>query len=488
MQSSTSVGSAQRHLQKDDLGPTLDQSISNQESESAMPSQALQQTSAVFNLNQDIVVYWRHKEGLPGALDMITYRNPETEAEGNAAEGNVKGTFMLTLTPAMDLQTIQQGRDWIFVLDISGSMTGKYQTLVEGVRRGLGQLPAEDRYRVIVFNNSASDMTQGYRPATPGDIETTLQQLEQIQANGGTNLYAGLKKAMAKLDSDRTSGLILVTDGVANVGVTEKKRFLDLMEQTDVRLFSFIMGNESNRPLLQGMSDISAGFYQEISNADDILGQILLATGKLQHQALRDIKIEINGVKVTDLTPKTVTSLYRGEQLHVLGHFWESGQASIAVEGKINGHTKRYQTRVQFPENSTRYPELERLWAFASIQNLMQQQQYFGESADTRQAIVDLALANDLVTDYTSMVVVQEAVFQAQKIARDNQQRTQREQAARQQRLAEPVTSTRVDSEQPMFDPALDRPSVGSGGIGGSMGVEWIGLGLLAVWLRRRGW
>ena len=75
-------------------------------------------------------MYWRHKEGLPATLDLVTYK---PDASG-------RGTYMLTLTPGGELGKITQGSDWVFVLDISGSMQGKYATLIEGVRQGLAKL------------------------------------------------------------------------------------------------------------------------------------------------------------------------------------------------------------------------------------------------------------------------------------------------------------------------------------------------------------
>ncbi|WP_369819616.1 VIT domain-containing protein, partial [Oleiphilus sp. HI0117] len=67
---------------------------------------------SITKLDQDIVVYWRHQQGLPGSIDMVTHKEP----------GKDKGTFMMTITPGDDLSKINLGRDWIFVLDYSGSM------------------------------------------------------------------------------------------------------------------------------------------------------------------------------------------------------------------------------------------------------------------------------------------------------------------------------------------------------------------------------
>ena len=86
----------------------------------------------------------------------------------------------------------------------------------------------------------------------------------------------------------------------------------------------------------------------------------------------------------------------------------------------------------------------------------------FGDDADIRQAIVDLSTEYGLVTDYTSMVVLREEVFETHGIERQNRQRVEVEAQAQQQRAAQPATSKRADSKQPMFN--APRPSHGGGG------------------------
>ena len=58
---------------------------------------------------------------------------------------------MLVVTPGDDLKPIQEGKDWVFVLDISGSMRGKYATLVDGVQRALQKMYPQDRFRIVLF-------------------------------------------------------------------------------------------------------------------------------------------------------------------------------------------------------------------------------------------------------------------------------------------------------------------------------------------------
>jgi len=434
----------------------------------------------VATLDQDILVYWRHAQNLPASLDLVAYRaQPEEEASSKTG-AKAKGTFMMTLTPGDDLAPLNAGRDWVFILDISGSMQGKYATLVEGVRQGLGKLKPQDRFRIVMFNNNATDFSGGFQTTSDQSINSVLSQLERFQPKGGTNLYAGLKMGLNTLDSDRSAAIILVTDGVANVGTTEKKAFIKLLEQRDVRLFTFIMGNSANKPLLQSMTNVSNGFSMAVSNADDIVGQLMLATSKMTHQSLRDVELKIKGQRVADVTPLTIGSLYRGQQLIVFGHYWQAGEIDVQLTGTVGGETRQYKTRVIFPEMNTRNPELERLWAFAEIERLQAQMDYFGANADQEQAITDVALEYGLVTDYTSMIVVTDEQFQQLGIARNNQARVLMEQAAREQRQQQPVQTNRVDQSQPMFN----KPSAGLSSGGGAIGpwtlllIALVGLGV----------
>ncbi|MES9852243.1 MAG: VWA domain-containing protein [Candidatus Thiodiazotropha sp. L084R] len=427
--------------------------------------------AVIQKLDKDIVVYWRHQQGLPGSVDMITHKEP----------GKDRGTFMLTVTPGDDLASINEGRDWVFVLDLSGSMKGKYQSLVEGVRKGLTNLSEKDRFQIVLFNNHAKMLTSGYQQANRENVQQILNKLENTNPSGGTNLYAGLERGIKTLDSDRSSAIILVTDGVANVGTTEKKNFLKLLEQYDVRLFSFVMGNSANRPLLEGMAKISNGFSINVSNSDDIVGQLMLATDKLTHQALHDIDVKFRGVKVKDLTPARIGSLYRGQQLTLFGHYWGDGTADVTISGKVSGQPTDYSTRFEFPNQSTLNPEVERLWAFATIEDLQNQIDYLGEDPDSRQAIVDIGKEYGLVTDYTSMIVVREEQFQNYGIDRSNQVRVAKEQASRQQRSSAPVVNNRVDTHQPMYTKPRAYPSSSGGSGGGALG-PWLLLLLFPLW------
>ena len=395
----------------------------------------------VFTLDKDLVIYWRHKAGLPGSVDLVAHKT---------ADGD-RGTFMMVVTPGDDLKPIQEGKDWVFVLDVSGSMRGKYATLVDGVQRALHKMKTEDRFRIVLFNNRSWELTPGFVSASPEMVTHYNQALLAIAPDNGTNLYAGLDQGLKSLDADRTSALVLVTDGVANVGETKQRKFIELIKKKDIRLFTFVLGNSANRPLLEALAKASNGFAVNISNSDDIVGQLLAATSKVTHEALHGVKISIDGIKTADITPGEIGSLYRGQQLVIFGHYWGEGMADVRLSGRISGEDKIHQTRFAFPAVANENPEVERLWAYASVEEALQEMDNFGEDPDLKQAITDLGVEYGLVTDYTAMVVVRNEVFDEHGIKRNNRERRAMEDAASQQRARRPAVSRQVDNQQPMY-------------------------------------
>ncbi len=77
-----------------------------------------------MSLNRDFVFYYRLQDDLPGRVELVAYRADETKP----------GTFMLVVTPGLDLQPLNRGADYTFVLDVSGQH-GRQDPHTSGRRR-----------------------------------------------------------------------------------------------------------------------------------------------------------------------------------------------------------------------------------------------------------------------------------------------------------------------------------------------------------------
>ena len=401
-------------------------------------------------LTKDFLFYYSLANNLPGRLEVIPFKRSGED-----------GTFMMVLTPGIDLKPITNGADYVFVLDKSGSMSGgKIQTLAKGAAQTIQKMNVNDRFRIITFNQSANDITGGYIPASPENVQKAVAMLNNVTADGCTNIYDGLKAALTKLDDDRVTSLVIVTDGVANTGEVNPQAFAKLMSRNDIRVFGFLMGNSCNWPLMRTICDVSGGFYDAVSNDDDIIGKIMLAKSKITSEALHDVKVSINGIKTYDVTKDCVKKLYRGQQLVMFGRYKDHGDATVTMKTRISGEDKTYTCKMTFPEQDEDNPELERMFAIAQIEMHEDMvNQGLENQKENTDFIRNIGLKYQIVTDETSLVMLTDAQHAKHGIDRNNQKRVQAERTAQAQRKTQPIKNYRVDAPRPQSSAPANSPA-----------------------------
>lgn len=449
---------------------------------------------AATSLDHDVVFYYRLAENLPGRVELMTYK----------PKADQPGTFMLTVTPGEDLAPIGEpsaaskasamtysesvtvnataGADYVFVLDVSGSMESKLPTLARGVQQALTHFRNGDRFRIFVFSGRARELTNGFVNANPQSVAEWSANVQSLRTEGGTNVYAGLEAGLHAVEADRATSILMVTDGVTNEGIVDPKEFYSLLKKYDVRVFGFLMGNNANWPLMRLIAETSGGFYDAVSNDGDIVGAILLAKSKIVSEAMHDAKLTIDGVKTFDRTDDVIGKIYRGQQLVIFGRYDKGGPANVTLAAKMTGPDATYTTRFDFPDVSTDYPELERMWAMAGIERVvMKETAGFASPDDAKKSIRDLGIKYQLVTDYTSMIVLSDGDFVKRGIERTNAARIAVEEQARASRGA--PRSTRVDGSRPMFNgPAAT--TKGGGAVDPIVGIL-AAIAAFAVWRAR---
>ena len=439
-------------------------------------------------LNRDVVLYY-DITAKPGQLELISYR----------PDGLEPGTFLMLLTPGTDLAPLP-GADYVFVLDLSGSMAGKIDGLKTAVRDAIQSLSPEDRFRVVTFSSTASALTTTWVQGASSAASAVVDQVLGLAPDGGTNVYAGLSLALEGLNPNRASAVLLVTDGVANVGAVDGPRFIRLLNSVDVRVFGFLMGNNGNWPLMELITGMTAGFYTQVSNASETRAEILRARNKISHEALHDFSVSFAGGGVTDLVPIPSTVHY-GEQVVVFGHYATSGPVTLRIDASVTGRPVTYTRDVVLPALATTYPELERLWALGRTRFLEYQTAMGLErAAVTRPLIREVGVRYQIVTDETAMILLPADVFARYGIDPTNRDRTLTEAEARAAREGGSVASGSAGAAGGGAGYASDPGAYSGGGYGGSGGSYGGGavgeadvtvLALLCLlggllWLRRR--
>jgi Ca-activated chloride channel family protein len=410
-------------------------------------------------LDHDFVLYYRLADGLPGRVELTAYKPDKDKT----------GTFLMVVTPGIDLQPIRHGSDWVFILDRSGSMQTKLPALARGVAGALKGMRPEDRFRIVTFASSASDLLPGkFLSATPENVARAVSLVEGLASGDSTNMYEAIERGLDELDADRATGIVLVTDGVTNTGEIDPKKFNELLKKYDLRVFAFVMGNSANWPLMNLIASASGGFASGVSQDDDIVGQVILARSKITSECLHDASWKISGVEVHDVPEELLGKVWRGQQLVFFGRYEKGGFADVELKARLTGQDRTYRTRFEFPDVDLGNPELERLWALDRVERI-EQQRMIGAlpEAEAASAIRDLGVSYQIVTDETSMVVLTDTAYTSRGIERMNAARVAIEQAAKTARAAAPPRDRRVDGGSPAFPgPA---PTVGGKSGGGAL-------------------
>ena len=239
-------------------------------------------------------------------------------------------------------------------------------------------------------------------------------------------------------DPDRTLNVVILSDGM-----TEQKERRQLMEliQTrprNTRVFCIGVGNEVNRPLLEQMAEDSGGLAAFISRGDDFKRQAKAFRRKLMRPVATDLNISIEGVRTYNLEPKTIPNLYHGSPIRIYGRYAGRGDARIAVKGQIQGLDFNQSATMLFPKTDADNPEIERMWAWKRIDQLLKTADRNGSRQPVVDEVINLGETYSIVTEYTSFLVLEnDAEYKRWKIERRNDRRMVRDRKALTARHAE---------------------------------------------------
>jgi Ca-activated chloride channel family protein len=190
--------------------------------------------------------------------------------------------------------------DLVIVLDRSGSMEGrKLNDARQAVIGLLEQLGPDDRFALVTYANSVN-VRSGLVPMTEANRRRLTAAVERIHAGGGTNLGGGLETGMGLLmhmSGDlRQRKVILISDGLANQGVTDPDALGRMASAAIENRFSIStvgVGLEFNEMLMTAIADQGAGHYTFLEDPQ-VFAQVFESEFQsTRHVAAADVSIRI---------------------------------------------------------------------------------------------------------------------------------------------------------------------------------------------------
>lgn len=380
------------------------------------------------NLNRDLVLAYHVSRPHTG-IDVITSK---TNGED--------GYFLLTMTPGKELEAAQHGMDYVFVLDISGSMMddSKLQLSRGSIDAFVRELGAEDRFEVITFNVAPQALFKELQAVNKESQTKAFEFLNAQQARGGTVLRPAMAAAYRYGNPDRRLNVVILSDGLTEQ--SEQSELLNLIQSRprNARVFCIGVGNDVNRPLLSQIAEQAGGLAAFLSREDNFERQAKAFRRKLLHPAASNVRISVEGANTYDVEPQQLPNLYHGMPLRMYGRYRTAGPAKVRVQAEINGAAFDQTVDVRLAESEGTNPEIERMWAWQKIDRLLKDANLSGSRASAVNEIVRLGEGYSIVTEYTSFIVLEnDAEYQRWKIDRRNVLRLARDRKQQQMLQAE---------------------------------------------------
>ena len=224
---------------------------------------------------EEFVNYHRHQIGRPRAGEAVSLDVRWGSDRVSAADPEAVLQVGFSTALASDRSQLPPV-NLALVIDKSGSMADadKLSRVKESLLTLVGQLRETDTLAIVVFDSEAEVL----RPARRlGDREEVRRLIRQLEPGSSTNIHAGLmlgyREALRNFNREGANRVVLLTDGIANQGVTDPAQIArESLSFNDrgVDLSTIGVGLDLNKDLLRELAKSGRGLFHFVADAQDI--------------------------------------------------------------------------------------------------------------------------------------------------------------------------------------------------------------------------
>ncbi len=300
-------------------------------------------------------------------------------------------------------------REYVFVLDVSGSMEGfPLDTAKRVLRELVTGLRPVDKFNVVLFSGASFVLSPHSLAATPENVSAALADIDKERGGGGTELLPALQQAMSLSSAPGISrSFVVMTDGY----IEADKGAIDYVRAHlgDANVFSFGIGTAVNRFLIEGLAKAGQGEPFVVTDPSFAKEAAARFRSYVAAPVLTDVRVAYDGFDAYDVEPAAIPDVFAERPVIVHGKWRGKVAGAIHVSGVTGSgaYDQRFDVALTTPKPENR--ALEYLWARSRIGELSDFG--FGEPSDAvKTEVTALGLKYSLLTPYTSFIAVSEVV------------------------------------------------------------------------------
>ena len=313
--------------------------------------------------------------------------------------------FLAMIMPrASESRTARRPREAIFVLDNSGSMGGEsIRQAKVGLLLALERLTPADRFNVIRFDDTMTQLYPGAVAATSENIAYAKGYVSNIEANGGTVMLPALVAALrddAPNDRSYLRQVIFLTDGAVG---NEAELFGAIDQRLGrTRLFTVGIGSTPNSHFMSGAARAGRGTFTYIGSTAEVTTRMAELFAKLERPVMTDLVAEWPAGAVVESWPNPLPDLYAGEPV-VVTFKATAPEGALLLKGNREGMP--WEVRLALSQ-AGEGNGIERLWARNKIAALEESRVLGVDITEIDREVLNVALAHHLVGRLTSLVAI----------------------------------------------------------------------------------
>lgn len=325
-------------------------------------------------------------------------------------QGEKENYFMLTVQPPEHYTPEEiPPREYIFVLDVSGSMYGyPLDTAKKLIHDMTENLRDNDTFNLILFANDTILLSDTSLPATAENVKAAVALVDEQKGGGGTSLLPALKDAIATPHTEDTArSIILITDGY----ITNEEEILTTIDQNmdSASFFPFGIGSAVNSYLIKGIASAGMGEAFIVTDSEDAEESAERFRTYIESPLLTDIRIDFDHFDIYDVEPSTPSILYAQKPIVLFGKWKGSPSGTITISGKSGAQDYLQEIPVSDIAIDTQNTALRYLWARTRLDRLAG----FGSTrndSSIKDEITQLGLDYNMTTPYTSFIAVVDTI------------------------------------------------------------------------------
>ncbi|HUS31695.1 MAG TPA: VIT domain-containing protein [Kofleriaceae bacterium] len=315
--------------------------------------------------------------------------------------------LMMVQPPHRPALEMIPAREYVFIIDVSGSMNGfPLDTTKTLMRDLLGKLRPTDHFNVLLFSGGSSLYSEKSVPAEKDKIADAISFIDREQGGGGTELLPAMQRAMKlpRLSKDLSRSFVVVTDGYIG---EEAEMFEHIRAHLgEANVFSFGIGSSVNRHLVDGVAQAGQGEPFVILDPKQAPDAAKKFREYVESPVLTNVEVKFDGFNAYDLSSKSIPDVFANRPVVVFGKYKGTASGKITLTG-VSGRGRFVATvePAKFSADASNQA-LSYLWARNKVSELSD----FTFGDENKEAVTKLGLDYNLLTKYTSFIAVQQIV------------------------------------------------------------------------------